>query len=242
MHDWHSHAYAHGWIGRQLPSKERERASTCVKLVHLLPFDPDDEIRVLDIGAGYGATDQAAAGRLPALERRRPRLRRAHAAGGALYLWPGASDHVSYARGDLLDDDWTKDIAGKFDAVISSIAIHNVRYPQRIRAVYREVFDLLVPGGCFYNVDYVTPSSDSRCGPAGTKLMDYRYRIRHETGRWESLDRIEAGATIGAVQAPGRCRMRSCLRREPPPLAPGSRLPRSRMLLARRFESANGSL
>jgi tRNA (cmo5U34)-methyltransferase len=115
----------------------------------------------------------------------------------------GASDSVSFVRGDLLDDDWTKDIAGEFDAIVSSIAIHNVRYPERIRRVYRDVFDMLVPGGCFLNLDYVTPSGDFALrARRHEKLMDERYRIRHETGRWESLERIEAGANSGAVQAP----------------------------------------
>jgi len=204
MHDWHSHSYAHDWIMRQAASaKERERALYLRKLTHLLPFSPDDEIRVLDIGAGYGALTKVILDTYPhstvvVHDYAEPMLLEARS-----YL-SGASDSVSFVRGDLLDDGWAKDIAGEFDAVVSSIAIHNVRYPERIRSLYGDVFGMLVPGGCFLNVDYVMPSSDfSMLARRHEKLMDERYRIRHETGRWESLSRIEAGATIGAVQAAG---------------------------------------
>jgi tRNA (cmo5U34)-methyltransferase len=203
MHDWHSHAYAHDWIERQAASaKERERAFYLRKVTHLLPFSPEDEIRVLDIGAGYGALTKVILDAYPhsivvVHDYAEPMLLEARS-----YL-SGASDSVSFVRGDLLDDDWTKDIAGEFDAIVSSIAIHNVRYPERIRRVYRDVFDMLVPGGCFLNLDYVTPSGDFALrARRHEKLMDERYRIRHETGRWESLERIEAGANSGAVQAP----------------------------------------
>jgi SAM-dependent methyltransferase len=203
MHDWHSHSYAHDWIGRQAAAaKERERALYLRKLTHLLPFDPEDEIRVLDIGAGYGALTRVILDTYPhstvvVHDYAEPMLLEARS-----YL-SGASDSVSFVRGDLLNEDWAKDIAGTFDAIVSSIAIHNVRYPGRIRSIYRDVFEMLVPGGCFLNVDYVTPAGDfAMRARRHEKVMDERYRIRQKTGRWQSLDRIEAGAAIGAVQAP----------------------------------------
>ena len=195
LHDWHSPAYSRGWIHAQ----QDESRTYLRQMVHLLPFDPDDEIRVLDIGAGYGASTKLLLDAFPRSsvvvhDYSEPMLQEAR-----LRL-AGASDHVSYSRGDLLTEAWTDDVRGTFDAVISAIAIHNVRYPQRIRAIYREVYDLLDDGGCFYNVDYVTPPGDLVArAKRHAWLMDYRLRVRQETGRWEPLDGLVERADVPPV-------------------------------------------
>ncbi|HEY0723162.1 MAG TPA: class I SAM-dependent methyltransferase, partial [Pyrinomonadaceae bacterium] len=53
---------------------------------------------------------------------------------------------------------WSKKLNGPFDAIVSSIAIHNVREHATIRSIYAESFDLLKPGGCFLNLDRMRPS------------------------------------------------------------------------------------
>lgn len=168
VHDWHSHAYVREWIGRQDDSQRVYLR----QLVSLLPFDRTDPIRVLDIGAGYGVLTRLILNAFPNStvvlhDSSEPMLREARA-----YL-SGASDAVSFVRGDLLTDEWTRDIGGRFDAVVSAIALHNVRHPERIRSVYRDISSLLVPGGCFLNADYVraeAPRSEGIDGEDGVVL------------------------------------------------------------------------
>ncbi|MEE8041717.1 MAG: hypothetical protein V3T15_02850, partial [Pseudomonadales bacterium] len=56
---------------------------------------------------------------------------------------------------DLMEPHWTSALGDPFDAVVSAIAIHNVRYPERIRAIYGEIAALLAPAGCFFNCDLI---------------------------------------------------------------------------------------
>jgi hypothetical protein len=63
-----------------------------------------------------------------------------------------------YVLCDFSKPGWRRKIKGPFDAVVSAIAIHNVRSPEIIRTIYQETFLLVKTGGCFLNFDRMTPS------------------------------------------------------------------------------------
>jgi ubiquinone/menaquinone biosynthesis C-methylase UbiE len=106
--------------------------------------------RVLDLGTGDGATlalvlsahhgaRGVAADFQPAmLERARERF--------------AGDERVEVVEHDL--DQPLPVSLGRFDLVVSSFAIHHL-VPERQRALYGEVFELLEPGGRFANLEHV---------------------------------------------------------------------------------------
>jgi SAM-dependent methyltransferase len=121
-------------------------------LLELLPENPGS---ILDLGSG--------AGRLLALVK----AARPHAQFVALDFSATMLDELHRLFGGdaavkivAHDFDLPLPDLGRFDAVVSSFAIHHVHH-ERKRALYAEAFHALNPGGLFANLDHVdspTPS------------------------------------------------------------------------------------
>lgn len=116
----------------------------------LLDRVPCTVSRILDLGSGDGRLL-----RLLKLDRPRARavaldfspamleaLRKGFSADGAVAVVEHNMDHPLPAL-------------GRFDAAVSSFAIHHLAH-ERKRSLYAEVFDLLEPGGVFCNLEHVS--------------------------------------------------------------------------------------
>lgn len=153
LHDWSSKEYVRDWATRQ-DRYEDERRPQFQMIADAIPFTRDTAIQILDVGAGYGALTQFLLEQFPnatALcqdgSEEMARLGRRRMA-----AWKG---RVEFVIADFSKPGWSRAIDGSFDTVVSTIAIHNVRVPGIIEAIYKEVFELVKPGGCFLNLDLV---------------------------------------------------------------------------------------
>lgn len=115
----------------------------------LLELVPRDVRRVLDLGTGDGRM-------LALLRRDRPSLAGVGLDFSPLMLDGARTRFAGDERLEVVEHDLTRLLPalGRFDAVVSSMAIHHLEHDRK-RSLYAEVFDLLEPGGVFANFEHV---------------------------------------------------------------------------------------
>ncbi len=119
----------------------------------LLEQVPDDVHRVLDLGTGDGRL-------LALLKRDRPEIVGVGLDFSGVMLDAARKRFVGDERVELVQHDLSEPLPelGRFDAVISSFAIHHLEHDRK-RSLYDEVFDLLEPGGVFANFEHVASAT-----------------------------------------------------------------------------------
>jgi tRNA (cmo5U34)-methyltransferase len=146
--EWQTHEHVERYIQRaeRLPRSEGEAV--------LLDELPANLVRVLDLGSGDGRLLARVLERFP------------EASGVALDFSPSMLDRLRERFSDsgrvrIVSLDLANGLGdiGTFDAVISGFAIHHLEH-ERKRTLYREVHDLLHPGGVFANLDHVSSPSE----------------------------------------------------------------------------------
>lgn len=131
-----------------------EQAALLLRLArHFVP----EPRRVVDLGCGDGFLARAVLSGFPGahallIDHSEPMLRRAHEAMSPF------SGRFEIRRGDLSDSLPGHVGDGPFDLIVSGYAIHHLRSARK-RSLYREVFDLLAPGGLFVNVEHVASAT-----------------------------------------------------------------------------------
>jgi tRNA (cmo5U34)-methyltransferase len=124
-------------------------------LVAALPFDGNTQIQVLDLGCGTGTVAKRVLDIFPHAEVTCIDLADNMIAMAKAKL--GSCARVRYITGDFN----TFDSNSKYDAIVSSLALHHLVTDEDKRRFYRRSYQGLKPGGVFYNADVVLASTDS---------------------------------------------------------------------------------
>jgi SAM-dependent methyltransferase len=149
---WQDDDFANAWVSRD-DGRVDTRLPMIDDTVGAVPYPTDAAISVLDVGAGYGLITTQLLKRFP----------------NATVTLQGVSEpmfgharerladkaaQVNFVTSDFSQATWADALGGPYDLVISVIAIHNMYDDGRISRVYKDVHDLLKPGGAFLNLDY----------------------------------------------------------------------------------------
>lgn len=156
-HDWTDVEKVREYVERD-DQRAGERAETFAHLAAFVPFERAHPLRILDIGAGHGVVaaallDAFANASAVGLDASEPMME------VALERMAPYGDRFRYYLGDFADGDLPGDLLGPFEVAVSSRAIHHLPAPQK-RRLYQAVFQVLTPGGCFFNLDTVAPPDD----------------------------------------------------------------------------------
>ena len=124
-------------------------------MVELTPFAHDAPIRVLDIGAGYGAIAEAFLDAFPnakavGLDFSEPMMDM------GLKQMSRFGDRFGYHVGDFSSGTLPSGLEGKFDVIVSSRAIHHLP-PDNKRVLFADIYARLNDGGCFLDLDNTRP-------------------------------------------------------------------------------------
>jgi tRNA (cmo5U34)-methyltransferase len=146
--EWRSAAHANRYLA--MADDVPHRAEGEGVLFEQVPLDAR---RVLDLGTGDGRL-------LALLVADRPQMRGVGVDFSEVMLDAARTRFAGDERIELVEHDLTEPLPelGRFDIVVSSVAIHHLEHARK-RSLYGEVFDLLEPGGVFANFEHVASAS-----------------------------------------------------------------------------------
>jgi len=142
--EWTTAERVVGYLGRADEFPHRAEGESV-----LLEHVPRDALRILDLGTGDGRL-------LGLLRIDRHEVLGVGVDFSELMLEAARKRFAEDDRVELVKHDLAEPLPaiGRFDAVVSSMAIHHLEH-ERKRSLYGEVFDLLEPGGVFANFEHV---------------------------------------------------------------------------------------
>jgi ubiquinone/menaquinone biosynthesis C-methylase UbiE len=144
---WSSENHALGYLAIADTIPHRTEAEKV-----LLELVPKTARNILDLGAGHERL-------LSLLKIDRPEVESVAVDFSATMLEAAKKRFAGDAKTSIIahnvDDPLLNIVEGRFDAVVSSKAIHHLTHPRK-RSIYAEIFDLLNDGGVFCNLENVS--------------------------------------------------------------------------------------
>ena len=169
-----------------IPDRPRQLEVLLQVLRHWRP----DAGRILDLGAGDGILLGTLLEAFPAAE--------GIAVDFSPLMLDQARQRLSKFResantqeGDLQTPAWKKSLTGKFDIIVSGLAIHHL-WDERKRELYREIFDLLLPGGVFLNCEHVASAASAIAEMWDNLAVEHLYQRRREKGDIVTLEQVRS--------------------------------------------------
>jgi len=123
-------------------------------LVAAIPFDHSTPVRVIDLGCGTGTVAACVLDSFPNAQ-----VICLDLAGNMIAMAQAKLAHYPGVR-YVVSDFNAFDFYGKYDVVVSSLALHHLVTDEDKRNFYRRIYNALPSGGVFYNADVVLGSSD----------------------------------------------------------------------------------
>jgi SAM-dependent methyltransferase len=146
--EWSDPEHAHRYLRRWASATEPDPGEAT-----LLEMLPEGTRRILDLGTGDGRL-------LALLLDAIPDASGVGLDASQLMLDAAQERFAGNPRVRLREHDLSEPLPdlGRFDAVVSRMAIHHLEHPRK-RALYAEAFELLGPGGTFANLEHVASPS-----------------------------------------------------------------------------------
>jgi ubiquinone/menaquinone biosynthesis C-methylase UbiE len=150
---WREADFINAWVTKD-DGRPNDRLEPMREALAATPYAKDAAIRALDVGAGYGMFASEVLKAFP----------------NAVVTLQDVSEpmfdisrerladqlaQLRFVRSDMSTSAWVDELDGPFDLAVSSIAIHNLYDDGHIARVYKEIHDVLKPGGTFINLDHI---------------------------------------------------------------------------------------